>query len=84
MTLSVGLFNTDFLSLNLIGRKCFPGNIANGPLTTCGMFRRVQEFNAVASIETFDIKWVFTKALDTCFYRLTNIVFNMNALCMFH
>lgn len=84
MTLSVGLFNTNFLSLNLIGSKCFPGNIANGLLTAFGMCSRVQELNAVASIETFDIKWVFTKALDTCFYCLTNIVFNMNALCMFH
>lgn len=54
-------------------------------LTTCGMFGQVQEFNAAAGIATFDIKWVFTKALDTHFYCPPNILtFPMNALCMFH
>lgn len=45
----------------------------HGLLTTSGMFSRVQ-FNAAAGIETFDIKWVFTKSLDTRFYCPTNIL----------
>lgn len=64
------LFNTDFSPLNLIGSECFPVNVS---LLTFGMFSWVQ-FNAAAGIETFDIKWVFTKALDTRFYCPTNIL----------
>lgn len=47
------------------------------PLGCC-----VQEFNAAAAagIETFDIKWVFTKALDTHFYCQTNAL-TMLMLC---
>lgn len=45
-------------------RDCCP------PLGCC-----VQEFNAAAAgIGTFDIKWVFTKALDTRFYCWTNVL----------
>lgn len=40
----------------------------------------VQEFNAAAGIETFDIKWVFTKALGTHFYCQTNVL-TMLMLC---
>lgn len=47
------------------------------PLGCC-----VQEFNAAAAagIETFDIKRVFTKALDTCFYCESNAL-TMLMLC---
>lgn len=39
------------------------------------------QFNAAADIETFDIKWVFTKALDTRFYCLTNIGGGVLCVC---
>lgn len=39
------------------------------------------QLNAAADIETFDIKWVFTKALDTHFYCLMNITVVVLCVC---
>ena len=68
------MFNTDSSPLDLTGSECFPVNVTDGLLTAFGTCSRVQEFTAAAGTETFDIKWVFTKALETPFYCPTNIL----------